>query len=247
MILSVITIAYNNLDGLKKTLAVFEDGQFRENIEIVIVDGNSTDGTKGFLDQQSVSRNWVSEKDSGIYNAMNKGLLMAGGDYVWFLNSGDYASGKETITAILSALAKKPDAVYGETMMVDAAGTAIGTRSDASTRKLPEKLSWKSFRMGMNVSHQSFIIKRELAEKYDETYRHVADIDWMISSLKKCRNVVRLHRVISCFTMDGYSSQNRKQSNLERYSVLQKHYGKLPNFWAHLKIAGRKLFGFKKL
>lgn len=247
MILSVITIAYNNLDGLKKTLQVFENGQFAEDIEIVIVDGGSADGTKEYLEQQSLTSNWVSEKDSGIYNAMNKGLSMAKGDYVWFLNSGDYARSRGTVSVILTALKQKPDALYGETMMVDNAGVEIGTRSEATTRKLPAELTWKSFRMGMSVSHQSFIIRRELAEKYNETYRHVADIDWMISSLKKCRNVLRLDMLISCFTMDGYSSKNRKASNLERFKVLQKHYGRLPNFWAHLKIAGRKLMRYRKL
>jgi glycosyltransferase involved in cell wall biosynthesis len=247
MILSVITIAYNNLAGLEKTVKVFENGRFSEDVEIVIVDGGSGDGTREYLDRQSFSSNWVSEKDAGIYNAMNKGLSMAKGDYVWFLNSGDYATGSETVTRILTALKQNPDALYGETMMVDGDGRSIGTRSEASTRKMPEKLTWKSFRMGMNVSHQSFIIRRELAERYDERYKHVADIDWMISSLKKCKNVIRLDDVISCFTLDGHSTQNRKESNLERFSVLKKHYGSMPNLWSHIKIAARKLLGFRKI
>src|SRR5574343_826155 len=91
MMLSVISIAYNNINGLKKSLEVFSDHSFNGEIELVVVDGNSKDGTKEFLATQSICQNWVSEPDKGIYNAMNKGLKMAKGDYVWFLNSGDFA------------------------------------------------------------------------------------------------------------------------------------------------------------
>lgn len=240
-LLSVISITYNNFQGLKKTLEVFEGRAFAE-IEVVIVDGNSSDGTKEFLAAQNITKNWVSEPDKGIYNAMNKGLAMASGDYVWFLNSGDYAYDIESVSAILEAL--RPhivDALYGETMMVDAEGKPLGTRSAISTRKLPDELGWKSFSMGMNVSHQSFIIRRSLALPYDEQYKHVADIDWMIRCLKQCRNVVKLSNIISCFTVDGHSTKNREASNKERYKVLAKQYGWLPNLWNHFRIVLRKL------
>lgn len=240
-LLSVISITYNNLRGLKKTLEAFEDRAFEE-IEVVIVDGGSSDGTKDFLERQSITDNWVSEPDKGIYNAMNKGLAMAKGDYVWFLNAGDYAYDLESISAILEAIRPRAlDALYGETMMVDTDGKPLGTRSGISTRKLPDRLDWRSFSMGMNVSHQSFIIRRALALPYNEEYRHVADIDWMIRCLKACRNVQRLPNIISCFTMDGYSARNRDASNKERYKVLAKHYGWLPNLWNHFRIALRKL------
>jgi len=247
MKLSVITIAYNNLNGLKKTLALFGEAFAPDLVEVVVVDGNSDDGSKAFLESQSISRVWVSEPDKGIYNAMNKGLAMASGDYVWFLNSGDYVESRETIEAILEALKANPDAVYGETMMVDADGRHLGTRSEISTRRLPEKLTWKSFRYGMNVGHQSFIIKRRLAKPYNESYRYVADIDWMIASLKDCRQVVNLGRVIACFSVDGFSSVQRSKSNQERYRVLRLHYGFVPNLLAHLYIVLRKICARKRL
>lgn len=240
-LLSVISITYNNLRGLEKTLEAFGGGAFAE-IEVVIVDGSSSDGTKEFLEKQNITTNWVSEPDQGIYNAMNKGLAMARGEYVWFLNAGDYAYDLESVSAILEAIRPREiDALYGETMMADADGKALGIRSAISTRMLPDHLDWKSFSMGMNVSHQSFIIRRSLALPYNEAYRHVADIDWMIRCLKQCRNIQRLPNIISCFTVDGYSTRNRDASNKERYKVLAKHYGWLPNLWNHFRIALRKL------
>ena len=242
MRLSVISIAYNNLKGLQKTLAVFNGQNLSAQIEIVVVDGGSNDGTKDFLASQTLTKNWISEPDKGIYNAMNKGLEMATGDYVWFLNSGDYVEEFSTIETILNVLKQAPDAVYGETMMVDAEGKHLGLRSEFTTRKLPDNLSWTSFRMGMNVGHQSFVIKRSLALLYNEKYRYVSDIDWMIRCLKACQEVVNLGAVLACFTVDGFSSVQRKASNKERYEVLKVHYGFLPNAFAHLGIVLRKLF-----
>ena len=242
MKLSVISIAYNNLKGLEKTLAVFNGHNFLQDIEILIVDGGSKDGTKEFLETQSLSKNWVSEPDKGIYNAMNKGLSMAKGDYVWFLNSGDYVEDFSLIEKLLNVLKQEPDAVYGETMMVDVEGKHLGLRSVFTTRKLPGNLNWTSFRLGMNVGHQSFVVKRSLALLYNEKYRYVADIDWMIRCLKACKNVVNLDAVLACFTVDGFSSVQRKASNKERYEVLKEHYGFLPNAFAHLGIVLRKLF-----
>ena len=247
MRLSVISIAYNNLQGLEKTLEVFKGQTFHNDLEIVIVDGGSKDGTKAFLESQTLSSSWVSEPDKGIYDAMNKGLAMAKGDYVWFLNSGDYVEDVSTIHQILETLSKDPDALYGETMMVDAKGQHLGLRSDISTRRMPAALNWQSFRMGMNVGHQSFIIKRSLALPYHTNFRYVADIDWMIRCLKNCQKVLLFSGVIACFTVDGFSSQQRKASNKERYEVLKLHYGFWPNLWAHLRIVLRKVLGQSKL
>jgi glycosyltransferase involved in cell wall biosynthesis len=242
MRLSVISIAYNNLKGLQKTLAVFNGQNLSAEIEIIVVDGGSTDGTKEFLETQSQTNNWVSEPDKGIYNAMNKGLAMAKGDYVWFLNSGDYVEDFSVLELLLNSLKLNPDAVYGETMMVDANGKHLGLRSVFTTRKLPDNLNWTSFRLGMNVGHQSFVISRSLALLYNEKYRYVADIDWMIRSLKACKNIVNLKTAIACFTVDGFSSVQRKASNKERYEVLKEHYGFFPNVLAHIGIVLRKMF-----
>lgn len=247
MKLSVISIAYNNLKGLKKTLSSFEDGQFSDRVELVVVDGGSKDGTAEFLAQQNFVHNWVSEPDKGIYNAMNKGLQMAKGEYVWFLNSGDYAIDASSVKQLLKILDQEPDAVYAETMMVDEDGQHLGTRSGMSTRRLPEHLNWRSFSMGMNVGHQSFVIKRALALPYNEQYRFVSDIDWMIRSLKHCHQVIKMPGILACFTLDGFSSKNRDKSNKERFKVLSSHYGYIPNLLNHAAIVFRKVLNKGKI
>ncbi len=240
MKLSVISIAYNNLNGLRKTLELFEDGRYSSDIELVVVDGGSADGTKAYLENSKFINKWVSEPDKGIYNAMNKGLSMASGEYVWFLNSGDYAISHAAVNELLTALKNGPDAVFAETMMVDENGKHLGTRSAITTRKLPEHLNWQSFKLGMNVGHQSFVIKRQLALTYNEQFRYVADIDWMIRCLKICHTVIKLNAVLACFTMDGFSSKNRDKSNKERFKVLASHYGYIPNLFNHAQIVFRK-------
>lgn len=237
--LSIISITYNNFKGLSKTLSLFQTQNLHSEIELVIVDGGSKDETPAFLKNQTFTKNWVSEPDKGIYDAMNKGLKMANGEYVWFLNAGDYAFSQESIDIVLNSLKLSPDAVYGETMLVDENGKAIGTRSEQTTRKLPKNLTWTSFKLGMNVGHQAFIIKKSLALPYNTQWKHVADIDWMIRCLKHCRKVINLNTIIVNFTIDGHSTIHRKASNRERYKVLKLHYGWLTNIWNHLLISLR--------
>ncbi len=240
MKLSVISITYNNLEGLKKTLDLFLQHP-NSAIELVVVDGGSKDQTAAYLAEQKGIQQWVSEPDKGIYNAMNKGLQMAKGEYVWFLNAGDYVEQWASVEQLLTAIATAPDAIYAETMMVDAQGKHLGIRSQYSTQVLPKQLTWQSLRMGMTVCHQSFVIKRSLALPYNETYRYVADIDWMISCLKACQTIHLLPGILANFTVDGFSSTHRNNSNKERYKVLQKHYGFLPNLLAHVGIVVRKM------
>lgn len=239
--LSIISITYNNFKGLTSTLALFQSFDFQSDIEIVIVDGGSKDETLDFLKKQNLTDNWISEPDKGIYDAMNKGLKMAKGEYVWFLNAGDYAFSKESLMFVLEALKSGPDAVYGETMLVNSEGKPIGTRSEQTTRKLPKNLNWTSFKKGMTVGHQAFIIKKSLALPYHTKWKHVADIDWMIRCLKQCRTIVNLSTIIVNFTLEGHSTVHRKASNKERFKVLQLHYGLLSNLWSHFVISVRHL------
>ncbi len=239
--LSIISITYNNFKGLSKTLAIFQSNQFHSEIEIVIIDGGSTDETANFLKQQTLTDNWVSEPDKGIYDAMNKGLKRATGAYVWFLNAGDYVYSEDSLNAVLKGVKLMPDAMYGETMLVDNDGNEIGTRSEQTTRKLPEKLTWASFKRGMNVGHQAFIIKRSLVLPYNTQWKHVADIDWMIRCLKQCQKVLNLNATLVNFTLEGHSTIHRKASNKERFKVLQLHYGLLSNLWSHFVISMRHI------
>lgn len=222
---TIITITYNAARWLERTvLSVLS--QSYPHIEYIIIDGASTDGTVDIIKQYASGlAYWVSEPDRGLYDAMNKGLERASGDYVWFMNAGDTLYTADTVQRIVASLKKSvslPDVIYGETAIVDAEGKSLGMRR----LKAPKRLTWKSFRMGMLVCHQSFIAKRELAPKYDTQYRLVADFDWCIQCLKRSRKTHNTHLVLSNFLEDGLSSTQRKASLKERYAVMCKYYGK---------------------
>lgn len=222
---TIITITYNAARWLERTvLSVLS--QSYPHIEYIIIDGASTDGTVDIIKQYASGlAYWVSEPDRGLYDAMNKGLERASGDYVWFMNAGDTLYTADTVQRIVASLKKSvslPDVIYGETAIVDAEGKSLGMRR----LKAPKQLTWKSFRMGMLVCHQSFIAKRELAPKYDTQYRLVADFDWCIQCLKRSRKTHNTHLVLSNFLEDGLSSTQRKASLKERYAVMCKYYGK---------------------
>lgn len=229
---SIITITYNAAQWLERTLLSVIH-QTYPNIEYILVDGASTDGTVDIIKQYAngISR-WISEPDKGLYDAMNKGLQMATGDYVWFVNAGDTLFAADTVESIVASLKKElslPDVIYGETAIVDADGQMLGMRR----LKAPAKLTWKSFRMGMLVCHQSFIAKREMAPRYDLHYRLVADYDWCIKCLQRAHLIHNSHLTLSNYLEEGLSSIHRKASLKERYRVMCHYYGTLSTTLLH--------------
>lgn len=235
---SIITITYNASQWLERTiLSVLS--QSYPAIEYIIIDGASTDGTVDIIRQYASGiATWVSEPDKGLYDAMNKGLKRATGDYVWFINAGDTLYTADTVQKIAASLKKDvslPDILYGQTMIVDAEGRQRGRRR----LKAPERLTWKSFRMGMLVCHQSFIAKRELAPLYNTEYRLVADYDWCIRCMQKARTIRNTQLVLSNFLEDGLSSVQRKASLKERYRVMCRYYGTLVTGALHIWFALR--------
>lgn len=239
---SVITINYNNLKGLKRTLDSVWNQTARQSIELVVIDGGSKDGSAEYLKEHAGSIDvLVSEKDKGIYDAMNKGLHAANGKYVWFVNSGDAIYEKSVTEKLLPILAQNPDVVFGDTMFIDSNDNELGLISRLKPQPLPEKLGPESFRFGMNFCHQSFIARKEICPDYDLQYRQAADIDWILQILKKQPSSVKAAFTIAAFETGGSSTQNEKKALKERYKVLSKHYGALPNFAAHIWILIRRV------
>jgi glycosyltransferase involved in cell wall biosynthesis len=234
---SIITVTYNAAQWLERTIQSIVSQSY-PYIEYIIIDGNSTDGTLDIIRryESGISR-WISEPDEGLYDAMNKGLQLATGDYVWFVNAGDTLYSSDILREIVNKIGEKrlPDIIYGETEITDAAGNSLGMRR----LKAPEKLSWKSFRMGMLVCHQSFIVRREIAEPYDLQYKYTADYDWCIRCMKKAGLIFNAHLILSCFLEAGLSADNRKASLKERYQIMCVFYGKLPTQIRHLWFAVR--------
>jgi glycosyltransferase involved in cell wall biosynthesis len=231
-VLSVITIVYNNVRDIERTMLSVLN-QTYAGIEYIVVDGLSNDGTLDVIKKyKDRIAKLVSEKDEGIYDAMNKGLALATGDYVIFMNSGDEFYDVETVAAVF-AIADDADIYYGETEMIDNAGQSLGRRR----HKAPKQFTWKVFNLGMSISHQAIYIKRSLIDPYDKRYQLSADIDWIICAAKKAKKIVNANRYVAKYLVGGMSKTKHRQSLLERFDIMKRHYGLMPTVFNHFVIA----------
>lgn len=220
---SVITVTYNAENTIEETLLSVISQAYR-HIEYIIIDGASKDSTMSIVTHyKDHITKIVSEKDSGLYDAMNKGLQQATGDYVCFLNAGDSFHSPETLLQIVHGLKDKelPDVIYGNTALVD------NERHFVRMRRLspPETLNWKSFKEGMLVCHQAFFAKRTLTQPYDLKYRFSSDFDWCIRVMKKSRKFYNTHQTLVDYLDEGLTTQNHKASLRERFKIMCHHYG----------------------
>lgn len=230
--LSVITIVYNNVRDIERTVLSIL-GQSYTNVEYIIIDGLSNDGTLQVIDKYKdrVSK-LISEKDKGIYDAMNKGLAIATGDYVIFMNSGDEFYAPDTIANVF-ATADDADIYYGETEMINDDGQSLGQRR----HQAPATFTWRGFKYGMSISHQAIYIKRALTEPYDGLYQLSADIDWIIRAAKKARKIVNVNQYVAKYLVGGMSKKKHRQSLQERFNIMQRYYGLIPTVLNHFVIA----------
>ena len=229
--LSVITIVYNNAIAIERTMLSVLN-QTYSNIEYILIDGASTDGTKEIIQIYGERlAQFISEKDKGIYDAMNKGLALATGDYVLFMNSGDEIYAPETVAEVFAS-APSGDIYYGETEMFDENWNSLGQRR----HRAPEHFDWHSFKFGMNVSHQAIYIKRSLTEPFNLKYKYSSDIDWILKAAKKSSNIVNTHLYVAKYLVGGISKKKHLASLKERFKILSHYYGFIPNLINHLFI-----------
>jgi len=239
--LTVITIVYNNVRDIERTIKSVLN-QTQKKIEYIIIDGKSTDGTLEIIEKYKTHiSKIVSEPDKGIYDAMNKGLAMAEGDYVLFMNSGDEIYDEHTVEDVFAS-SPGADIYYGETEMYNDNWESLGRRR----HEAPENFDWKSFRFGMNVSHQAIYIKRSITVPYDLTYKYSSDIDWIIKAAKKSSNIINVHRYVAKYLVGGMSKKKHRESLKERFQIFSKYYGLIPNLLSHIVIAANLGFYFLK-
>ncbi len=245
-IVTVLTVVYNRKDDLAITIPSVINQTYR-NIEYVVVDGGSSDGTLEVIKQYGDELSyWISEKDEGLYDAMNKALGLATGDYVWFMNAGDEIYHEDTTRMIISIAGGIPDIYFGETMMIDEERKEVGIRSEVTNQRLPYDLTWKSLKRGMVVCHQSILVRRSIAPPYILDHLYSADIDWVIKCLKKAELAQNANAILSKYLMGGFSKQHHRKSLWDRYDILKRHYGFLPNLFNHAMITMRSLFAKKQ-
>jgi len=249
-VVSIITINYNNLEGLKAThqSVIAQDAQ-RNDYEWLIIDGGSTDDSKKFIESNNEHiDHWVSEADEGIYDAMNKGITTAKGDYLWFLNSGDRFHHEQSLQNVLSAIEQNPnaDVFFGDTDFVDEKYQSIGLISELKPQKFPEKITKSSFRFGMNICHQSIIVRTAISPNYNLEFKQASDIDWILNVLELNPITHKVSGVLSDFQIGGSSTENSRKAIKERYEIFKNHFGFLPNILAHVWIVIRRvLFNLK--
>lgn len=225
--LTIITINYNNSTGLQKTMESVL-AQTSTDFEYLVIDGASTDGSLDVIQQFNSSTvqqfSLSSEKDSGIYNAMNKGIRMAKGDYIHFLNSGDWLVDAEVVENMLKGLeelqkqGEQPDVFVGNKIMVRPDGKIRKGRND----KRP--VTALTFYRG-TIEHTSAYILRSLFDKvglYDETLRIVSDWKWYFEAVLQHNAKVTFTDIyVSYFDNTGVSSTNLLLDKAERRQVLE--------------------------
>lgn len=240
-LITIATVTYNAAATLERTLRSVEEQDY-PRIEHLIVDGRSRDDTLQLV-QRYVEHNTaaatphsirlVCEHDNGLYDAMNKAIRLAAGDYLVFINAGDRLHTPQTISQVAASLDwvkgdyRNPAIAYGETNIVDNDGRFVRHRR----LQTPDKLYVDSFLQGMLVCHQSFYVRTDLAreEPYNLRYRFSADYDWCIRLIRKAHKrrleMVNTRMVLTDYLNEGMTTRNHRRSLLERLRIMARHYG----------------------
>ena len=235
---TIATVTWNAADVIQPTLDSIKE-QSCADFEYLIIDGQSTDCTLDRVRAAAIGNTRiVSEPDSGLYDAMNKAIRLAQGEYIIWLNAGDAFAAPNALERMAVLAQDHPDVIYGQTQLVDASRQVVGMRHLTA----PEHLTADSFKHGMMVCHQAFVARREVMPQYDLQYRFSADYDWCIKVLKASQtNVYAGQEPLISFLDEGMTTRNHKASLKERYRIMCKNYGTLPTMWRHLGFAVRHL------
>ena len=237
---SIITITYNAASVIEPTLQSVLS-QTYTNYEYLLIDGGSKDDTVAKAKASGIEfAPLVSEPDNGLYDAMNKGIALATGDYLCFLNAGDAFYAPDTLQTIAgAAMAEEtlPDVLYGETAEVDEARNFVRMRR----LQAPKELTWRSFKDGMLVCHQAFYARRDIAPMYDLKYRLSSDVDWCIKVMKASTRLVKIDAVVVNYLQNGLSLKHHRASLIERFKVMSNHYGLLPTIGRHIWFVFRAI------
>lgn len=238
--ISVITVVYNRIHDIRFTLESVVSQQY-SNLEYIVIDGGSADGTKDILKSYASKIDiLISEQDEGIYDAMNKGLSKSTGEYVIFINGGDQFYNLTVLYDIFKEIGDTlPDIIYGECLVIDRQRQPMALRSVYYDRPLPYEANADTFRYGTTISHQSFMVRKKLAPKYDLRYRYSSDVDWMLRCMELAKDSKKTSFIISSFVYGDSSKESFEKSQWERFLIFGRHYGWLKTLYYHVVIAMR--------
>lgn len=233
---TIITVCYNASKTIRETIDSVL-GQTYQELEYIVVDSKSEDGTVDILQSITDKRlTFISEKDSGIYNAMNKGLKMASGDYLIFLGADDIFYDKDVLKKVAGKLTGSNDVVYGDVML--------------KTRQRLYNGAFSRWTWGhRNICHQSIFYPKSVYGRYmyNEKYRSVADWDYNLRLLIDGIKFTYIRETICTFNdSDGLSSSTKDYDFLKvRRKLVCKAVGFLPYCWGILQRAKRRLLNEK--
>ncbi len=242
--ISIITITYNAERWLERTMRSVL-AQTCTEYEYIIVDGGSKDGTVDIikrLEPEFAGRlHWKSEPDKGLYDAMNKGIARAKGDFVWFVNAGDEIYAPDTLAHVVAAATDDTDIVYGKACIVN----AVGIKVSEHHKPTPPDLQRKHLLNGLVVCHQAILVRRMMAGTYNTEFRICADYEWVVRAVTVSRKNVYLDEYVCKFLTEGVSQKQRKRAWKERFHIMRKHYGLCATLWAHFLIVLKYPFSIK--
>ena len=215
MKLSIITVNLNNRDGLKRTIDSVIAQTFTD-YEWIVIEGGSTDGSKELIEQyQDHFTYWVSEPDKGIYNAMNKGIAHAQGEWLQFLNSGDWLYETTTLEKVYSK-DYGVDVIYGNMSLMNGKKTKIHI--------YPDELTFSYF-LDHTICHQATFYKRQLFidVKYDETFKIASDWAMQLQLILQNKRFEHIDKIITFFDGSGIGSQSNETVFHEKYLITEKY------------------------
>lgn len=238
--LSIITVTYNAEAFIEATIKSVGEQSFSDK-EFVVVDGKSKDQTVKILKKYPhIVTRYISEKDAGLYDAMNKAIHLAQGEYLMFLNAGDLFYDEEALSEVFSK-ANHPDLIYGDTAIINEQYELVGMRH----LRPPVNLTYKSFLNGMVICHQAILAKKAIVPLYDTSYKVAADIDWAIRLTKNAQSTFFYPEPLIRFMQGGISTQHRFKGLQERFQVQKKYFGLLPTLVHTLWLGSKYILSLR--
>jgi len=238
-LISILTVTFNAEKEIQPTLESIK-AQTMTDYEFILMDGASSDDTVAFTKAAYIHNSKIfSSPDCGIYDAMNKALAEATGDYVIYMNAGDRFHAPDTLQLVADAIIGNnfPGIVYGQTNVVDFAGNFIGPRHLTA----PVNLNVGNLKKGMVVCHQAFYAQRSIAPQFNLKYRFSADYDWCIRCISNSHKNIYIPAVVADYLKEGTTTRNMRKSLQERFEIMCHYYGTLPTIIRHISFLLRFL------
>lgn len=212
-LITVITVVYNGADFIEETIKSVITQDYT-NIEYIIVDGGSTDGTLDIIRKyDNVIDYWISEKDGGVYDAMNKAQLLSTGQFLNFMNAGDVFFSENVVSLVVDEISDKVSIIYGDAVVTDGCNSFFIKAKNFTRTNL---FFWST----RTVCHQSIFVRRTIFSNYNLNYKLKAELDWYFEILKNNTSSVYINTSICVYALGGLSDRLFKLEMVETIKVL---------------------------